>query len=894
MTYFLRTLRTASCLLFVFAIAFASIAAPAGASEQAGTARVIGTIDDQNTGLPIADATVQVLRDTEILATAKSDANGQAVFNQLKQGVYHLTFSAPGYEPGQTDDFVALDNQATTIRTVLVRSTGNTTSGLHEIASVTSHRAALQTSSVITQHIAAQKIQQEGLLRIGDALLTLPGFSASDLDSAPGDDLHINIRGLKGSETATLLDGHPIGPIGVGSGSRGGYNYQLSPSWAFNNIQVAYGSGGLALYGTDTLAGAVDFQTIEPTRLPELSLTQAIGSQGRGTSTMIATGSAGRLGYALATGVQGSWGGFKPATFTQTALLAGGNTPSGNPDVSPNTVAANTWNVSGNYELRSSLAKLRYELSPGTNLTLTAYDATSWDDKTGEGDNDYITPEYAGTTFDHIAGGTPGCAGVQVIVDNAGNTSCYNRAQYVGAFSGPYGGTPLAYQGLRNQDYSLRLNAAHGNNGFNAQVWADSFYLLYNRDNSGHTNAYQSFGEEIGDDIVSDTNDFGFGVYGYGQTETDGSFGSSGVATSPQISSSTFNYFIKDQYTPNRRTTFFGSAWLKQDSVTQTTYFNPRATLMFRPTARDVVRVSAGRADGIPGIGLLEGAPVFNQTPANLVGNINCNGVTSVANAANPKLGAERQSDEEISIGHDLGGDSNIQLIAFDMNETNVIFGSVLPLSALGLTAPANLTNGPGGYLQIIGSNCGAPATVANLGVTTNANAGTGRYRGFDITGRLRASRRLFFDYSYDVLSARLFDIPALSLQNNVNLIDGAQIDKVPVHQAALGFDYSNAGWEAKFDGYYVGLNNDLLRPAYTYANAALSKRVKNLTFNLGIYNVFNSQYDQFGRIGYGTFQPENQYGTDSTVLQEAFDGGDGERFGLPQRSFLFSLTIHL
>jgi len=50
-------------------------------------------------------------------------------------------------------------------------------------------------------------------------------------------------------------------------------------------------------------------------------------------------------------------------------------------------------------------------------------------------------------------------------------------------------------------------------------------------------------------------------------------------------------------------------------------------------------------------------------------------------------------------------------------------------------------------------------------------------------------------------------------------------------------------------------------------------------------------QYDQFGRIGLGTFRPENQYGTDANVLQQALSGADGERFGMPHRSFLFTVS---
>jgi hypothetical protein len=60
---------------------------------------------------------------------------------------------------------------------------------------------------------------------------------------------------------------------------------------------------------------------------------------------------------------------------------------------------------------------------------------------------------------------------------------------------------------------------------------------------------------------------------------------------------------------------------------------------------------------------------------------------------------------------------------------------------------------------------------------------------------------------------------------------------------------------------------------------------------NLGVSNLFNSGYDQYGRLGYGQFIPENQFGTDSSVLAQEFNGNFGERFGMTQRSIMLSLN---
>jgi hypothetical protein len=43
---------------------------------------------------------------------------------------------------------------------------------------------------------------------------------------------------------------------------------------------------------------------------------------------------------------------------------------------------------------------------------------------------------------------------------------------------------------------------------------------------------------------------------------------------------------------------------------------------------------------------------------------------------------------------------------------------------------------------------------------------------------------------------------------------------------------------------------------------------------------------DNYGRIGWGLFIPENQYGSDPNALAQGT-----ERFGLAPRAFIFSLT---
>lgn len=883
------------CLIGVFMSALFACAPVTGFAAD-GSSTLSGYVVDQSNGLPLPAVHVSVVLGQKEVGESESDASGAFSFAQLAPGDYYLNFKVRGYERTRSDDLFVASDSMTTVRVALVRATENS-SNLRQIATVRATRGSLQTSSVITERISAAKVINQGLISVGQGLLTLPGVTANDLDSSPGDDLHLQVRGQKASETAALVDGHPIGPLGVQNGFRAGFNYQLSPAWGLSDTEVLYGSGGQALYGVDTIGGAVNFRTIDAGGGKSLTFYQGAGNQGRSTTIVGGAGSIAGWDYGFSYGVQGSDGPFSGQTITQSALLGQTSGSSYLGDVSPGNVAANTWRVTGDYITRSGVLKLRRQLSPQTNLTLTAFNAQSFDDKTGEGDNDYWTPEYAGYVFDQSAGSFAGCAGIPVKVDDAGTTSCYNRAQWASAFAGPNGGTSTAWQTQRLQDYSARISSSVRNNQIAAQFFIDSYNLIYNRDDSGHTNNFTTYGLQLSDDVVTAKNDLGFGIYNYNQTERDNNFtfggAGNGLSYFPAVNGAFQKYFIRDTWTPSSQITAFASGWLNQDSVTNKTSFDPRLTLMYRPSTRDVVRVSAGRAQGLPQASLVLGAVQFNNAPGNITtANCSPSGVTSVASGANPSLQAEKATDFELSVGHRFSGDSQIQVTAFSQYATNVIFGDVVGLQSAGLMPPGTLLQQ---YINRISGLCGHAVTIANLGETTTDNAGTGRTRGLNINGRVRLSRSLFTDYGWNVVDTRLYDIPDRALASNGTLVPGMQVDKVPVHTGNLGVEFQGRrGLDLRLDGYYVGSNNALVRPAYAYANGSISQTVKNVTFTLGGFNIFNSHYQQYGLIGYGTFQPENSHYSDANVLQQAFNCCDGEQFGLPHASFIFSISEKL
>ncbi|MGB6986600.1 MAG: hypothetical protein WBD74_11565 [Candidatus Aquilonibacter sp.] len=75
------------------------------------------------------------------------------------------------------------------------------------------------------------------------------------------------------------------------------------------------------------------------------------------------------------------------------------------------------------------------------------------------------------------------------------------------------------------------------------------------------------------------------------------------------------------------------------------------------------------------------------------------------------------------------------------------------------------------------------------------------------------------------------------------------------------------------------------------YATANASKTVGPVTFNLGIYNVFNQNSGQFGLIGLGTQGYYNAFNPPDT--SNPFNNNN-EMYSLPVRQIWLTTTIRI
>lgn len=79
---------------------------------QAANADLTGTITDENTGLPISGALIELIRGNHVEYSTTTDPNGEYSINDIQPGSYDLDASAAGYEAVSVE--VKLQNNSTT------------------------------------------------------------------------------------------------------------------------------------------------------------------------------------------------------------------------------------------------------------------------------------------------------------------------------------------------------------------------------------------------------------------------------------------------------------------------------------------------------------------------------------------------------------------------------------------------------------------------------------------------------------------------------------------------------------------------------------------------------------------------------------------------------------
>jgi hypothetical protein len=898
----LRTLRAFACVFVLLSFLFEAVA-PASA---AGSSTIAGVVADAQTGLPLSNVTVE-LRGTK--TSVLTDTRGGFVLSGLAGGRYVLRIHTAGYVPSDTDTITVPDGGTAQVTLSLDRTSVASSEALKTIGQTSvSASQSLQKSTTMYRTLSAPALAQTGTYRAADALRLLPSVNngiTGDTASL-GDDINLSIRGIGTLETTAALDGHPIG-----YGFPGGYNYQLSPIMGLRAIDVTYGSGG-DLLGVNAIGGVVNFLTINPTRDPQLTFQQGYGTFSKLATNVQYTGTAGKLGYAVDYGVATLDGPFKNAYFAQPGSAFDPSAPVG-------STAYPLYKDDSTAISRVGLVKLRYDLTPTSRITLTSTNSSYWEDKTGNGDGDYL--DYpAALAFGNLllknkASGDPCGAGLFQPLNQFGvpagtgqnglpdgGVPCQTPQQYA-HFNTGFDGAGPAWQSFNfNDEHVVYENQVTANQTVRFDTFTNrllntndrTFQLPY-QSVPGDQASWRNYGvAETGfiasDDFASRNNGFGLGAtylnsaYGF--------FKDGDPKGDPVVHDTSF--FIRDAYRPNGSPlSLQANAYFKQSSETNTSYVDPRLSAAYELGNNNVVRVAAGATSTQPAGNEID-VP-FVESPLGGAGGgkpINCSSTNSLGSAPSSILQPERGVDEEFSFGHRFYGDSQVQLDLYNTEVYDKLYSTLVPLSqsGTGFINPAYLS----AQAEKLIAACGVSEqqAISLLGVSGTVNVGQLQSRGFDLHGRERLDRRTFIDYDWDLDSTILKSAPIPLLQANPDLIVNGQLPSLPLHTLAASVDHNfGRGIEARYTIHTVSVNNTKSLPAYNFSDFTISSPVPSGSFSLSISNLFSQYADIRGLRYEGVPLPLNQYA--SAADYDPYTGvAATERFGLPYRMIFLNYTF--
>ncbi len=295
-------------------------------------------------GAPIAGAIVGLRREG-LTASARSDAKGHFVFASEPAGTYTISVYAPGYAAVSGRIVSVTAGRTLEVRFALPKEQVGT---LTTIVDVSSNGApVLSTSSVPSVNVNAQAYAAQGVERVSDIMeselsTTVYPILGGGLN-APA---VVALRGPDPSETLVDVDGHQ-----VNNGNTGDFDLSLLDPADLQDVQVVYGIAPSSLYGPNTLGGALNVVTLQPTTEQHTLVRFGAGSFGTESATLAATGSDQRFGYAFSFHRYDSAGQLDNTPFP--------NTSDGNGVSVGSSPIGNTMTAS------SLLANLRYDLGNG-------------------------------------------------------------------------------------------------------------------------------------------------------------------------------------------------------------------------------------------------------------------------------------------------------------------------------------------------------------------------------------------------------------------------------------------------------------------------------------------------------------------------------------------------
>ncbi|MCL5258807.1 MAG: TonB-dependent receptor [Firmicutes bacterium] len=225
--------------------------------------------------------------------------------------------------------------------------------------------------AIPTVNVTRAQLQRAGMARVVDGLNLVPSVTFARPDGGSSSTFStVALRGPDPSETLVALDGQILN-----DGNTGDLDLSRFPVADFSNLSVVEGLGPFDEEGSNTIGGAVDLVSLQPTRLPHDAFSASDGSFGRSELWYNATGSRGKFGYAFGLDDQQERG-----YVNQDVVLCTGGFDRAKAQPCAGPVPAHLGSA---VAARSLLANMRYDFSQRADVGLRIFTLADARDQSG-------------------------------------------------------------------------------------------------------------------------------------------------------------------------------------------------------------------------------------------------------------------------------------------------------------------------------------------------------------------------------------------------------------------------------------------------------------------------------------------------------------------------------
>jgi len=826
--------RHALALAVLFGLSELTAAALGGTAAFAAAPGVtpIGNITGSvttNEGVPVRNAVV-TLQGEGASHSGQTDADGRFSIPDLTPGTYAIRVNAVGFDPLGPRPIGVAKLETTALALTLVRSS----SSLSTIGRVQANGGeALTTSSAPVTTINPQTYSAEGYTRVSDVLQD--DMSTTLVHPAGGGSTvlptSVALRGPDPTETLVDIDGHQ-----VNSGDTGDFDLSLLDPADYSSIELVKGISPSSLVGPDTIDGAINLRTLEPTLTPHGLLRLSAGSFNSFAETLEDTGTEGRLGYAI--------------SLHRTTT---------NGDVNGPVFDANTGaqaQVGSGVDGSTALGKFRYAF--GSNGG--GYAEFSFHDQS-------VTRDLSAALSSYPDPAVSGPPGLPIVDGFEGSSLSAHNAGYGLDVRVPLGATDAG--GAEPASLLFRHYTSLVSQTVFGSAAESSPYLYNDRDligenslefdrlfsNGSLTLQYSVRNENLTiSDAESGAGDINLESIGRRWADAS-SVASDAFADAGVADPSTDNTLLtQTQRSAVLRYIYDPTATLH---LTAATYYSdysifghevdPRFGFVYTPDSRSAIRFSAGSTYQTP------------QLPELFVPAVLPAPVAGVITIGNPNLKPDHATEYDLGFSHVLQtgpGRTDVSVDAYRVN----------------LRTPAS-TYVPAGTPD---SDCGAVAAGGDgtaCQVSFPINAGDGVYQGIELSAQRRLAPDITLRAGYAVRSAYLTSIPPY-IQDGT-LVLNEQALGLPLQKATLVLSAEPPrGLTFRAALVYDGQYNELNQPPFVTVAASIGYRCpafEVIVSGTNLTDVYNQHFTATGAgVPYGIIgmtQPTDSYALQGTAF---------------------------